>query len=182
MLPRVTVTERVPALVATAAAALADEQWRVAGLLATAAARDAWQVPLGPDGRRRLVRLGHFSRYSAELDWTAHEVAGHLRDSASIFTQRLRLMCARHEPLLPDFATSAPRRLAGYRAISPPDLVAQVRRTQAGLLQAVVAVGADQLGRTGRHAVDGELTVADVLEFLPGHQRDHADQLSALLG
>jgi hypothetical protein len=174
-------TERVPAPVAASAAALADEQWRVAGLLNVATTRGAWHAVLRPEARRRLLRLGHFPEYSAELDWTPIDVAGHLRDSATVFTDRIRRMGTEHEPLLPDFVTDAPERLADYRSAHPSDLIDQLRAAQAALLTTVLAVGADQLGRAGVHEVDGRLTIADVLAFLPGHQRDHADQLSALL-
>lgn len=176
-----TVVAAVPDLVASATTALARAQWRVAGSLATVAARDAWTAVLRPDDRWRLVRSGHFPQYSAELDWTPLEVAGHLRDSARIFTERLQRLRSEDDPLLPDFVTDAPRRLADYRATSPDTLVDQLRTTQAELLVAVAAVRAPDLERSGTHETDGPMTVADVLTFLPGHQRDHARQLGALL-
>ncbi len=181
MLAGVTVTERVPALVASSAAALADEQARVGGLVAAAAARNRWDAGLHPEQRRRLARLGHFCQYSAELDWTPRDVAGHLRDSATVFADRIRRICTEQRPLLPDFVTDAPERLADYRSVHPADLVDQLRTAQAGLLATILAVRVDQLDRAGVHVVDGRLSLTDVLAFLPGHQRDHADQLSALL-
>lgn len=176
-----TVVAAVPDLVASATTALARAQWRVAGLLATVAARDAWSAVLRPEDRWRLVRSGHFPQYSAELDWTPLEVAGHLRDSARIFTERLQRLCAEDDPLLPDFVTDAPGRLADYRATAPGILVDQLRTAQAELLVALAAVRGSDLGRTGTHEADGPLTVADVLTFLPGHQRDHVRQLGALV-
>jgi hypothetical protein len=177
----VTVTDAVPGATAAAVAALAEEQWRVAGLLATADRRGGWDQHLAPEQRRRRVRLGHFPAYSAELDWTPREVAGHLRDSAQIFTERLRRLRTEDRPVLADFATDDPTRLAGYRATPPARLVEELRGAQAELLAAVAAIGVDDLARVGVHEVDGELAVAGVLAFLPGHQRDHADQLAALL-
>jgi hypothetical protein len=177
----VTVTEAVPGAVASAVAALADEQWRVAALVDAALARDAWDARLRPEQRRRLVRLGHFPAYSAELDWTPLEVAGHLRDSARIFGDRIRRIRTEPEPALADFVTDAPDRLSDYRTTAPVDLVDQLRSAQAELLRAVAAVRTADLDRAGMHEVDGRVTVADLLAFLPGHQRDHADQLAALL-
>ncbi len=176
-----TVVAAVPDLVASATTALARAQWRVGGSLAVAAARDCWTAVLRPDDRRRLVRSGRFPQSSAELDWTPLEVAGHLRDSARIFTERLRRLRTESHPLLPDFVTDGPDRLADYRATAPGTLVDQLRTAQADLLVAVAAVGEPDLARTGIHETDGPLTVADVLTFLPGHQRDHARQLRALL-
>lgn len=181
MLPTMTVVAAAPDLVASATTALARAQWRVAVSLTTAAARDAWTAVLRPDDSWRLVRSGHFSQYSAELDWTPVEVAGHLRDSARIFTDRLHRLRSEENPSLPDFVTDAPRRLADYRTTDPTVLVDQLRTAQTELLQAVAAVHGPDLGRTGTHETDGPVTVADVLTFLPGHQRDHARQLTALL-
>jgi hypothetical protein len=181
MLPAVTATASVPDVVAGAVTALADEQWRVAAALDSAQARGAWDARLRPEARRRLVRLGHFPAYAAELDWTPREVAGHLRDSARIFAARIRRIRTEVEPVLADFVTDALERLADYRATPPESLVAELRTAQAQLLQAVAAVRAGDLERPGVHEVDGRVTVAGLLAFLPEHQRDHADQLRALL-
>jgi hypothetical protein len=185
MLPAVTVfaaaPAAVPAPVAAAVAALADEQWRVHGLVDAALARDGWEARLRPEQRHRLVRLGHFPGYSAELDWTPREVAGHLRDSARVFTDRIGRIRSGREPALADFVTDAPERLADYRTTTPATLVSELRAAQAQLLRAVAAVRAADLDLAGVHEVDGRVTIADLLAFLPGHQRDHADQLAALL-
>jgi uncharacterized damage-inducible protein DinB len=181
MLSAVTVTQSVPDAVASAVAALADEQWRVARLVDAAHTGDLWDVRLRPEQRRRLVRLGHFPAYSGELDWTPREVAGHLRDSARIFTDRIRRMRTETAPALADFVTDAAERLADYRTTDAPQLVAQLRAAQAELLRAMTDVRPADLERTGVHEVDGTVTLADLLAFLPGHQRDHADQLRALL-
>jgi hypothetical protein len=181
MLPAVTVTDPVPGVVAAAVSALAEEQWRVAVLVDAADTGERWDVRLRPEQRRRLVRLGHFSAYSLELAWTPREVAGHLRDSARVFTERIRRIRTESAPPLADFVTDAPVRLADYRETDPQDLVAQLRTAQAELLRAVAEVGPADLERTGIHETDGPVRVTDLLAFLPEHQRDHADQLWALL-
>jgi DinB superfamily len=177
----VIVIEDVPDAVSTTVAALRDEQRRVAGRLDAALARDAWDVGLTPEQRSRLVRLGHFPAYSAELDWTPREVAGHLRDSAQIFGDRIRRIRTEREPTLADFETDAPERLADYRTTAPGDLVAELRVAQAELLRTIAAVRVVDLDRSGIHEVDGRVSLAGLLAFLPGHQRDHADQLTVLL-
>ncbi len=171
-------TASAPPLTAAAAAALAVQQDRVAGLLARAPGRGR---PLSPEARRRLVRLGHFPAYAAELDWTPHEVAGHLRDSARVFTDRIGRIAREDRPALPDFVPDEPARVAGYRTVPPAVLLAELAAAQAGLLAAVRAVDPGRLGAVGVHEVDGPVSLAGLLDFLPGHQRDHADQLAALL-
>lgn len=183
MLPGVTMTDPVvPAAVADTAAALAEEQWRVAVLVRATEVRDRWDAVLRDDDRWRLIRSGHFPGYAAELDWTPREVVGHLRDSARVFTERLRRLCTEDLPLLSDFATDAPERLAHYRA-TPVELLAdELRTAQAALLAGVAALRPGDLDRAGRHETDGPVTVAGLLRFLPAHQRDHAEQLTALVG
>ncbi|SFP32617.1 DinB superfamily protein [Geodermatophilus dictyosporus] len=165
--------------VAAAAGALAAQQDRVAGLLARAAGHSG---PLSPEARRRLVALGHFPAYAGELDWTPWEVAGHLRDSARVFTDRIGRLLREPRPVLADFVPDTPDRVAGYRATPPAVLVAELAAAQAGLLRAVATVAPDRLGAAGVHGTDGPVTLADLLAFLPAHQRDHAEQLAALLG
>jgi hypothetical protein len=171
----------LPGLVERSTVALEAQQSRVAVLLAAAASDDRWQAALQPEDRQRLVHLGHFPGYATELDWTVGEVAGHLRDSAQIFTDRLRRMRREQQPQLADFVTDAPERLADYRSTPPSQLLQQLRMAQKELLQTVAGVDATELDRTGLHAVDGRISVAAVIDFLPRHQLDHAQQLAAQL-
>jgi hypothetical protein len=166
--------------VAESAAALAGQQARVAALLARAAREGRWSSTLPAAERAGLVERGHFPEYAGELEWTAHEVAGHLRDSARVFAERVRRLRTERDPFLPDFLPLEPERVAGYRDVPADVLLAELDAAQAGLLAAVEDVDPAELPRTGRHETGGVVTLADVLAFLPGHQRDHAEQLAAL--
>ena len=178
-----TMTEPVVASpVAAATAALAEEQWRVATLVQAVEIRGRWTAELGTDARWGLVRRGHFPQYPSELDWTPREVVGHLRDSARVFTDRLRRMTGEDTPPLADFVTDGADRVADYRSTPVEVLADELRTAQAALLTTIAGLGLDDLARAGVHEVDGPVTVADVIAFLPAHQRDHAEQLSALLG
>jgi DinB superfamily len=178
-----TMTEPVvPETVATNASALADEQWRVAVLVAAISTRGRWDATLGSDARWRLARRGHFPQYAGELDWTPREVVGHLRDSARVFDERLRRMTSEDTPRLPDFRTDDPTRIAGYRTTPVEVLADELRTAQAALLATIAGLDGDDLARAGLHEVDGPVTVADLIAFLPAHQREHAEQLAALLG
>jgi uncharacterized damage-inducible protein DinB len=177
-----TMTEPVVASpVAAATSALAEEQWRVATLVSAVSTRSRWDATLGTDARWRLARRGHFPQYAGELDWTPREVVGHLRDSARVFTDRITRIRREQTPWLADFVTDARERLADYRSTPPSRVLAELRAAQADLLQAVADVRPGELERAGVHEVDGPVTLAELLAFLPGHQRDHADQLTALL-
>ena len=168
--------------VAAVTAALAEEQWRVAMLVSAVETRGRWTAELGSDARWRLTRRGHFPQYTDELDWTPREVVGHLRDSARVFTERLRRMTAEETPRLPDFVPTEAHRVAGYRTTPVEVLADQLRTAQSALLTTIAGLAPDDLERAGVHEVDGRVTVAELIAFLPAHQRDHAEQLTALLG
>ena len=168
-------------LVSETADSLARQQARVDVRLARASSGSAWDARLTAAGRTALERQGHFPGYAPELDWTPREVAGHLRDSALVFTERLYRLRTERDPLLPDFRPTDPVRVAGYRAVPPAQLVEHLRAAQAALFRSVADLRTEDLDRSGVHETDGPLTLGDVLVFLPAHQRDHADQLAALL-
>ena len=172
----------VPETVAINASALAEEQWRVVTLVSALSARGRWDAELGTDARWQLTRRGHFPQYASELDWTPREVVGHLRDSARVFTERLRRICTEDTPRLADFVPDDAARLADYRTTPVEQLADELRTAQAALLTTIAGLGAADLDRAGVHEVDGRITVAELITFLPAHQRDHAEQLSALLG
>ena len=175
-------TTVAPGPVAASVDSLARQQARVDLLLARAVTGPGWGARLPAGDRERLVRSGHFPEYAAELAWTPREVAGHLRDSALVFTERIYRLRTESGPLLADFVPDEPERVAGYRAVPPVQLVQQLRTAQAALFDSVARLTPADLDRAGVHAVDGPVTLADIVRFLPGHQRDHADQLAALLG
>jgi hypothetical protein len=72
--------------------------------------------------------------------------------------------------------------VAGCRAVHPVELVGQLRAVQAAWFDRVAGLTPAEPDRAGVHEVDGPVTLADLVAFLPGHQRDHADQLAASLG
>lgn len=163
-----------------AASNLSTWQRHVARLVDEVDALEGWSAVLPPHERERLVRQGHFVAYVGELDWTPHEVIGHLRDSALIFSERIRRLQVESEPVMSDFSTTAPERLADYRATGTRQMVAQLQAAQTTLHGAIACVEESQLDRSGWHDVDGRLSLHDVLTFLPGHQQDHGCQLEAL--
>lgn len=163
-----------------AAGLLASQQRRVRDV--TGSIPDpAWDaVQLAPEQVAELVGLGHFTSYASELTWTPRFVVGHLGDSATIFADRIAAILSEDKPVLHDFVPDEPARLNGYAAAGRGDLEARLENAQRRLLEVVSAVPEDSLGRAGMHAVDGEVTVQDLLGFLPTHQRDHAVQVETL--
>jgi hypothetical protein len=162
-----------------AAAALAAGQQRVSRALERIGG-NGWLR--APDDRMQahLADLGHFPAFPGEVAWPPCDVAGHLRDSALIFTARIQAIRLTDWPYLVDFSTCDPSRVARYRSIPREDLLRDLAAAQQRLTAAVAAVPGTSLARAGCHEFDGDVTMADVLAFLPGHQADHASQLELL--
>jgi hypothetical protein len=163
------------------AAGLAAEQERVRQALERIG-ESAWTRAPDDGMRARLAGLGHFPGFPGETAWPASDVAGHLRDSALIFSARIHAIRTTERPYLVDFATCDPARVARYRAISRTQLLDELAAAQQALISAVADVPEDELARTGRHEFDGEVSLTGILAFLPRHQADHADQLELLAG
>ncbi len=163
----------------TAAHALAVEQDQVGSLLDRLG--DAlFESEVNPLALERLMLTGHFmGDYGFELDWTPRQIAGHLRDSARVFTERIRRIRAEDEPRLADFVTDAPDRLDDYAATTREDLRTQLDDAQAELRAAVADIPDAELDRAGVHEVDGRVTLRELVAFLPEHQSDHREQLAA---
>jgi uncharacterized protein YciI len=165
---------------ARAAEALRVQQQRVARVLG-ALPDGGWDVRLDDAARARLVGTGHFPEYAAELDWCPQQVAGHLRDSARVFTSRLQRMLAGELRPLGAFDPVDVDRAAGYLATPRALLLADLFDAQERLRVTVNGLADGDLIRSAVRADGSALTVATVLDFLPGHQADHADQLEMLL-
>lgn len=159
--------------------ALSGEQARV-WAAAAGLSSEGWEVRLPRAGVEELRALGHFGHYETELGWTPRQVVGHLRDSARIFTGRIRALQAGGQPLLGDFVTDEPARLRDYAARTRTQLLEELNVAQEQLREVLAGVEVSQLRCRGTHEIDGDLTLADVVAFLPGHQRDHAEQLVRL--
>lgn len=161
-----------------AAHALAVEQDQVGPLLDRLTDAD-FEAELNPLALERLLMLGHFPAYAHELDWTPRQIAGHLRDSARVFIDRIERIQHEDGPQLADFVTDDPDRLTSYAERSREELRTQLDAAQLDLRETVAAVPAAALDRAGVHEVDGRVTLAEILAFLPTHQRDHREQLAA---
>lgn len=162
----------------TAARLLAVEQDQVGPLLdrLTDAIYDG---DINPLALERLLIMGHFMEYGHELDWSPRHVAGHLRDSARIFTDRIQRILAEDDPHLVDFVTDDPELIAEYEAAERDDLRDELDAAQAELRRTVAEVPEEALDRAGIHETDGRVTLRSILDFLPGHQSDHREQLAA---
>lgn len=101
------------------------------------------------------------------------------QDSALVFAARIEAVRV-IDPYLTDFSTCDPARIARYRAAPRDALMHELAAAQQCLAASAAQAAAADLTRTARHEFDGDITLADILAFLPRHQADHAGQLELL--
>jgi hypothetical protein len=106
----------------------------------------------------------------------------HLRASSEILTPRVTQMLTRDEPPLPAFDDRAWARVAGYRDMSGDALFARIALPRYELIQTLRRAGDAAWARTGIHERHGRITVAQVVAHIVAHEREHLDQIEALLG
>ncbi|WP_225640865.1 DinB family protein [Streptomyces werraensis] len=139
------------------------------------------KASLAPVDRRELVELGHFPLYAGELQWTGHQVCGHLRDSARIFRQRVEILRSADAPVIAQFNPLAEARVASYGRLDWARLRSEMIVAQHELYDTVRSCREEELDYVG-HWEDGtSVTLKELLEFLPAHQADHASQLETIV-
>jgi hypothetical protein len=165
---------------ATAAQQLVRYQGVVEMSLTSMPDQDWETTRLSADDIDYLRRRGHFDCYSSELDWTPRIVAGHLRDSATIFASRVVGIRELDTPVLADFVTDDRVRIDSYLDPTRAELLTELQRAQRFLSVTLGGIPDDELERSGIHEAEGLITLRELCAFLPVHQRDHARQLALL--
>lgn len=105
--------------------------------------------------------------------WSIHDNIAHLARYQPVFIERVKAMLEQDEPLF-----------GRYRAEDDPDFEAWRKRRTAALLETLAAdrkqlvklvegLSEEQLGRIGRHAKFGRLTLVQWTEFFLLHESHH---------
>jgi hypothetical protein len=105
--------------------------------------------------------------------WSVHEQVAHLVTYQPLFIQRLKRIEQENNPLFeryvadndPAFIASCQRPLA--------ELLHQLQQQRSLILEYLLAVPDDTLGKTGRHPKYGQLTIVEWTEFFLLHEAHH---------
>ncbi|MGI9601526.1 MAG: DinB family protein [Acidimicrobiales bacterium] len=159
---------------------LDTEQQRVVTAIRSLGERAWTDTCLARGARATLADRGHFALDPDELDFTAQEITGHLCDSATVFGARIKVIREVELPSFGDFDTAAAGRRERYRSMSFDAALDRLIWTFQYLRAQVVQIDADDFGREGLHEHTGEMSIAQIVEFLPGHLADHVAQLRAV--
>lgn len=158
---------------------LATAQDRVAARLGRLTG-EGWDVPANEVALEGLLTRGHFLDHTGELELTPRQIAGHLRDAARIFTDQIARLRTETDAEFEDFDTTAEERVASYAEIEPDDLTAELDVAHRELRGALGSIDPEELDNSATHETQGEVTLTEVVDFLPVHWEEHADQLEAV--
>lgn len=149
-----------------------DRAEAVAQLASTAAQVAALVAGLTPEQLRWRPEAG---------EWSAKEIVAHLRDAADIWGGRLHRTAEEDTPFLPGFDEGQLARVRSYYYEHyglALDAFTFYRGHTLALLRSL-----DDAGwlRAAQHEEAGRLTIADMVERMADHERDHLDQLRRTL-
>jgi uncharacterized damage-inducible protein DinB len=114
--------------------------------------------------------------------WSPRDVLAHvLSVEPWALTHRVRLMLDANDPAIPNVDEADALARSGFRRRSVEWLLEEFERARGENLAWLRALGADELGRSGRHAQLGTITVANVLHHIAFHDLDHVGQVAAML-
>jgi hypothetical protein len=131
----------------------------------------------------RLVsggRTGRWNHRPADA-WSAHQVLAHLRASNDILTPRIYQMLVRDNPPLAAFDERRWVEVGGFEDQSIDILFERISSQQHDLMQTLRHVSETDWNRTGNHEISGEVTVAQIVNHLVGHEEEHIAEIERLL-
>ena len=129
-----------------------------------------------------LTALGAEKAKSAPAPgkWSAHQIVAHLADCELAFAFRLRQAAAEESPAIQLFDQD--KWATGYDAYTLEEAIAGFAALRAWDLAFLRSALPAAAGRKLLHPVRGEITFAELLEMIAGHDLNHIDQLRRIAG
>lgn len=121
------------------------------------------------------------SKRPDEKNWSAREIACHVRDTEEYFIERFRMILSFDEPV---FSPADVQRWAFERQYLRNDAgeaLAAFRKRRQDTLEFLKGITPGQWERTCIHKIRGRMTLRDYLNLLAGHDKNHLDQLKRAL-
>lgn len=114
-------------------------------------------------------------------EWSAKEVACHLRDAARIYHERLARTLNEHRPLLPSYDEAALARDDAYQSADITAVLSALREWReqtAALLAGLPPVAWD---RPAIHEEEGEMTLIQLAAHMIDHESMHLRDMARML-
>lgn len=112
-------------------------------------------------------------------EWSAIEVLGHMIDKFSHWRLRVERVLQEERPELPDYDQDAEVREHDYQHANPVDLFQQLQQLSERFATLVATIPSSALQREGVHAVNGPMTLRQIILAPIGSAPAHLEQLLA---
>ena len=121
-------------------------------------------------------------RYKPAPDkWCILEILAHLADVEVLYAYRMRQMLADEKPVLAPIDQDAWARNLGYMQSNPMEMVAQYGLNRHANLQLLRRLKTADLEKSAYHPEKkGPVTVADIVQMMSKHGRNHLEQIEKL--
>lgn len=118
----------------------------------------------------------------ADEGWSPKDVVAHLlANHPWAMVNRVRLMLDEDDPPVPDVDEQVALDDSGLRPKPLDELLDELELRRAEAVAWLRELTPEQLGRTGRHEVAGEISIADLLHHLAYHDLLHVEQAARML-
>ncbi|MEX2245777.1 MAG: DinB family protein [Dehalococcoidia bacterium] len=112
--------------------------------------------------------------------WCIREIAGHLRDAAEVYHQRLYMMSTQTDPILEPYDQEAFARDHGYLTRDIDEMLAELRRSRSTTVELLTSLVNWNWARTGQHREDGRMSIRQMVELMVEHEGEHLADIRAL--
>ena len=118
----------------------------------------------------------------ADEEWSPKDVVAHLlANHPWAMVDRVRLILDRDDPPVPDVNEQRALESSGLRPKPLDELLDELERRRVEDVAWLRTLSPEQLARTGRHEVAGEISIADLLHHLAYHDLLHVEQAARML-
>jgi uncharacterized damage-inducible protein DinB len=105
--------------------------------------------------------------------WSAHENLAHLGRYYEIFLERIERILKEDTPEFGRYRAEDDQGFLQWVALSTTDVIREMRVTREHMLRRLETLSEDEFARKGVHALYGELTLTQWLEFFLIHEGHH---------
>jgi hypothetical protein len=105
--------------------------------------------------------------------WSALEVLCHIADFEPVYADRMKWVIAEDNPLLPSGDQDLFQKHLAYSQRDAQEELAVIESVRNQMARILATLTEAQFSRTGKHSVDGPLSVRVLLERITGHIPHH---------
>jgi hypothetical protein len=127
------------------------------------------------------VSASDVMRAHAPGEWSAQDIAVHLRVDEAIFGPRILLIAVAESPLLQGIEADVLARRTGFGDDDLETTLAAFAQRRAELIRLLERLDDEGWQRHGIHETNGVQSIADIAALLAGHDAEHLAQIEAVL-